>query len=103
MPGTIDVDTTDEKATLTFVDDKGNETAQPEAAVVVFSSSDTNVATIDPSGAITPVGVGETQIGVDVQGAFEPDGVTAIPNPDPITLTVNPGAAAGERLTVGPS
>lgn len=103
MPGTITVDTTDESATLAFVDDKGNETPAPAEAVVNFSSSNPDVATIDSGGSITPVGVGETQIAVTVDGAMEPDGVTPIPNPDPITLTVDPGAAVGERLTVGPN
>lgn len=109
MPGTITVDTTNETATLTFVDDKGNETPAPAGATVTFASSDPNVATVasDPAnptvGAITPVGVGSADISVTVDGAMEADGVTPIPSPDAVTLTVDPGAAAGERLSVGPS
>lgn len=108
MPGTIDVDTTNETATLTFVDDKGNETPVPAGATVTFTSSDESVATVtsDPSnpttGSISPVGVGSADISVSVDGANEPDG-SPIPAPDAVTLTVNPGAAAGERLTVGPN
>lgn len=106
MPGTIDVDTTNETVTLTFVDDKGNETPAPAGATVTFSSSDPNVATVesDPAnpnvGAITPVGPGNADINVTVDGAMEADGVTPIPNPDAVTLTVDPGQAAGERLTL---
>lgn len=109
MPGTINVDTTDETATLAFVDDKGNETPAPAGATVTFSSDNPSVATVasDPSnplvGAITPVAPGDCNVSVAVDGATEPDGTTPIPNPDPVALHVDPGAAAGERLTVGPS
>lgn len=109
MPGTIDVDTTNETATLSFVDDKGNETPAPAGATVTFASSDAAVATVasDPAnplvGNITPVAPGTAQVSVTVDGAMEPDGTTPIASPDPVTLTVNPGAPAGERLTVGPA
>jgi hypothetical protein len=109
MPGTIDVDTTNETATLSFVDDKGNATPAPASAVVTFSSDNPAVATVtsDPNNPlvadITPVAPGSCNIGVTVAGAMEADGVTPIPNPDPVALTVNPGAAAGEQLVVGPS
>ena len=106
MPSNVDVDTTNETATLTFVDDKGNETPAPAGATVTFSSDNEAVATVasDPAnptvGAITPVAPGDCNIGVDVQGAMEPDGVTPLPSPDPVALHVDPGAAAGERLTL---
>jgi len=108
MPGTIDVDTTNETATVSFVDDKGNETTAPAGAVVTFASDDEAVATIAANpddqlvGTITPVAPGSANISVLVTGALEADGITPIASPDPVTLTVNPGAATGERLTLGP-
>lgn len=109
MPGSINVDTTNETATLTFVDDKGNETPSPGDASVTFSSSDEGIATVasDASnplvGNISPVAPGDCTIGVSVSGAMEPDGTTPIPDPDPVALHVDPGAPAGARLSVGPS
>lgn len=107
MPVTIDVDTTNERASLMFVDSHGNETPAPAGATITFSSSDASVATIssDPAspqvGAITPVGTpGDTDISVVVDNANEPDGTTPIPNPDPVTLHVDPGKPVGERLSV---
>lgn len=109
MPGQIDVDTTNETATLSFVDDKGNDTPAPASATVTFSSDNPAVATVasDPANPlvadISPVAPGDCNIAVTVDGAMEPDGTTPIPSPDPVALHVDPGAAAGERLSVGPS
>lgn len=109
MPGSINVDTTNETVTLSFVDDHGNETPAPASATVTFSSDNPSVATVSSDasnplvGDIAPVAPGDCNIGVTVDGAMEPDGVTPIPNPDPVALHVDPGAPAGERLSVGPS
>jgi len=104
MAASINVDTTGETATLAFVDDHGNATEAPAGASVEFTSDNEAVATVDAAGNITPVGVGDCNIGVTVTGAMEADGVTPIPSPDPVALHVDPGAAVGERLTVsGPS
>lgn len=107
MPTQIDVDTANEIAKLTFVDSHGNETPVPAGATITFSTSDPNVlsatSTVDfPQIAnLTPVGTpGNVDVSVAVDGAFEPDGVTPIPIPDPVTITVTPGAAVGERLSV---
>lgn len=103
----ISVDTANETATIEFVDDKGNKTDAPANASVTFTSDNAAVATIttDPAnplqGNISPTGVGTVMIGATIGGATGPDGTTPLPNPDPVALTVNPGAAVGERLTVG--
>lgn len=108
MPGTINVDTTNETVSLDFTDDKGNKTDAPAGATIAFTTSDATIATIavdaaNPlQGDITPAGApGNVQIGATSNGtALEADGTTAIPDPDSVTLTVDPGAAAGERLTL---
>lgn len=108
MPGTVSVDTTNETATVQFVDDHNDATAPPAGATVSFASSDPNVATVAPSqtdsftGQISPVSTGTTKISVALTNAMEADGITPIPAPDPVTLTVDPGAAAGARLSLGP-
>lgn len=107
MPAEITIDTTDESATLEFVDRAGNKTAQPDNSTISFTSSDTTIANVSVDGSnplkgnISPVGAaGDVQIGATSGGsAVEADG-TPIPDPDPVTLTVNPGAAVGERLTL---
>lgn len=106
------VDTTDETVTLSFVDDKGNETPAPAAVNVpggvVFTSDTPAVATVAPDpnnplvGNITPVAPGDCNIAANVPNATEPDG-SPMADPDPVALHVDPGAAVGERLTVGPS
>lgn len=102
----ITVDTLNETATLEFVDDRGNVTSPPTGASVTFVSSDPNIASIaaDPAnpfvGNITPANVGSVQLSVTTANAVTASGAP-IPDPDPVLLQVNPGAAAGERLTVG--
>jgi hypothetical protein len=108
MPGTIDVDTQNETVTLAFVDDKGNVTDPQDGVTVNFDSDDEGIAiaAIDPANPlvanITPVAPGDCTLGATVTGATEPDG-TPMPSPDRVPLHVNPGAAVGERLTVGPN
>jgi hypothetical protein len=104
----IDVDTMNETATVTFVDSHGNAVPAPDGAAVTFSSSDESIATIALDsvnlfqGNITPLTPGQTDIGADVTGVNDSSG-NPLPDPDAVGLTVNPGAAAGERLTVGPA
>lgn len=107
MPGQITVDTTNETATVSFVDDKGNPTSAPDGAQITFASSDESVATVAADDAnplqadITPVGLGSADISASSNGtAMEADGVTPIPDPDPVTVTVAAGTAAGEEFTL---
>ncbi len=112
MPGTITVDTTNETATLAFVDDKGDTNAAAPAGVVVsFASDNTAVATIavDASnplvGDITPVAEGTANISATLANAdgspvLEADGVTPFPVPAPVTVTVTAGAAVGDSLVL---
>ena len=117
MPGTITVDTTNETVTLGFVDDKGDTNAAPPVAasgaslVVTFASDNTAVATVavDASssvvGDITPVAEGTANISAtlaytDGSPVLEADGVTAFPAPAAVAVTVGPGAAVGDALTL---
>lgn len=107
MPGQITVDTTDESAEVGFVDDKGDATTAPSGASFSFASSDESVVTVaadadDPNKCdITPVGEGSADVSVSSNGtAFEADGTTPIADPDPVTVTVSAGAAAGESFVL---
>jgi hypothetical protein len=112
MAGQITVDTTNETATLAYLDDKGDtDAAAPAGAVATFTSSDPAVATIaanpaNPNvGDITPVAEGSTDIGVTLANAdgspvLEADGSTPFPTPAAVTVTVGAGAAVGDSLTL---
>lgn len=100
MPGTITVDTTNESASVGYVDDHNDPTAAPAGSSVAYASSDPAVATIDSTGKITPVAIGVTQIAAHLSGALEADGVTPIPDPTPVQVTVGPGPAAGAALVL---
>jgi hypothetical protein len=108
MPGSIDVDTTDETATVTFVDSHGNETTAPAEVEVTFSSDNESVATAEADAAnplvanIVPVAPGDANISVHIEGDLDAEG-NDIPDPDPVALHVDPGKPVGERLSVGPS
>lgn len=101
MPGQINIDTKNETAKLSFTDDHGNATAAPAGATVAYTSDATTVATVaadaaDPYQAdVTPVGLGTATISAALSGALEADGVTPIPNPSPVVVTVGPGPASG--------
>ena len=104
---TITVDTTNETATVQYVDDHGDVlSAAPEGSTVAFASSDSAVATIAPDAAnplqgdITPVAVGTVTFSVSTTGA---DGNPLFADATSDSLTVNPGAAVGQRLTLGPA
>ena len=111
MPGSITVDTTNETATVHFVDDKGDtDAAAPEGIVVTFASDTPTVATIaaDPAnplqGNITPVAEGTANISVTFTNAdgtpfLEPDGTTPF-TAQPVALTVTAGAAVGADLSL---
>jgi len=106
MPGAITVDTVNETVTVSFEDDKGNATAAPAGATVTFASDNAAAATVaaDPSnplqGDITPVAVGVANVSAALVGALESDGVTAIPDPAPVAVTVSAGAANQAALVL---
>jgi hypothetical protein len=106
MAGQITVDTTNETATVEFVDDKGDTNAAPPAgAVITFTSDNEAVATVAASAAnplvgdVTPVGEGTANIGATIADAsgnpiFEP-------NPDG-TPSTTPFTVTPDQVTVGP-
>jgi uncharacterized protein YjdB len=107
MPGQINLDTQNEQVSVGFVDAHGNDAPEPANTQVTFTSSDPSVATVTPAadhpliGNVQPLADGTTQIGVTFNGtALEPDGTTPIPDPDPVTVQVNPGGAVGARLSL---
>lgn len=88
--------------TVGFTDRDGNPTAPPAGASVAYTSSDETIATVapDPANAwecdCTSVGpLGVFTLTPALTGALEADGVTPIPDPTPIDVTVEAGAAAG--------
>jgi hypothetical protein len=105
MPGQITVDTTNETATIDFVDDHGDVAAAPAGAVVAFTSDNPAVATIAADSAnplqgdVTPVSVGTANLSATITGAFEPDGVTPFTVAS-VAVTVSAGAAAGADLVL---
>jgi uncharacterized protein YjdB len=112
MPSTVTIDTVGETATLSFQDRLGEDTTAPaNLGPVPFTSDNPSVATIaaDPTnplvGDITPVSAGTVNIGVgtlvDASGnpIVEADG-SAFPATVSQLLTVNPGAAVGDRLAL---
>ena len=114
MPGSITVDTTNETATVSFVDDHGDTNATaPIAAsgsplVVTFSSDNESVATVatDPAnplqGDITPVAEGTANISATIGYAdgspvLEADGSTPFPS-----RPLSPSRSAPVLLSVTP-
>jgi hypothetical protein len=108
-PGAITVDTTNETATLEFVDDHGDATTAPDGAVVTFTSSDEAVATVAAEAtsplvaAVTPVAVGTSTIGVTIADATGnpidgPDGAAITVTS--VQVTVSAGEAAGAELVL---
>jgi hypothetical protein len=114
----LTVDSANAVAVLSFTDDHGDAVAPPDGALAVASSSDTNVLSVgagtpgtDASGVaniqfpLTEVTAGTATLSVTATAAdgsplLGPDGVTPIPAPDPVPVTVSPGAAADEVFTV---
>lgn len=114
----LTVDSANAVAILSFTDDHGDAVAPPDGALAVATSSDTGVMTV---GAATPgtdangvaniqfplaeVTAGTSDLSVastaaDGSPLLGPDGVTPIPDPAPVTVTVTPGAPAAEVFTV---
>ena len=105
---TLTVDTTNGTATIGFEDDKGDPTAAPAGASATFESDTPTVLTIATDannplqGDIAVVGEGTANISATLAGALEADGVTPIPNPAPVSVTVGPGPADQAVITVNP-
>lgn len=111
MPGSINVDTTNETVTLAFADHAGNPAPEPAGASVTFTSDNEAVLTVatDPTnplqGDVTPLTVGQANLGASLTGAdgnplLEADGVTPFPAPDPVLVTVSAGAAESASLSL---
>lgn len=114
----ITVDSLNEVAVLAFTDDK-NEAVAPPAGALATAVSDTPgvlgvgaaVAGADANGVpniqfpLTAGVAGTATLSVTVTDAsgnplLGPDGATPIPAPDPVAVTVTPGAPAAEVFTV---
>jgi hypothetical protein len=117
-PMPLTVDSTNAVAILSFEDDHGDAVAPPAGALAVATSADTAVLTVGASVAgvdangvaniqfpLTEVAQGTSSLSVAATDAsgnplLGPDGVTPIPAPAPVDVTVNPGAPAAEVFTV---
>jgi len=114
----LTVDSVNAVAILAFEDDHGDAVAPPEGALATATSSDTAVLTVgaavagaDANGVaniqfpLTEVIAGVSTLSVTATDAngnplLGPDGITPIPAPAPVDVTVNPGAPAAEVFTV---
>jgi len=114
----LTVDSANAVAILSFTDDHGDAVAPPAGALATATSSDTAVLTVgvavagaDAAGVaniqfpLLEVAEGTSTLSVaatDAAGAplLGPDGVTPIPAPEPVVVTVTPGAPAAEVFTV---
>jgi hypothetical protein len=106
MPGTITIDTTNETALVSFVDDHGDPTAAPAGVVATFASDNEAVATVaadanNPLQAdITPTGLGTANISCAFNGtALEANG-SPIADPASVAVTVVAGPAAGAEFVL---
>lgn len=114
----LTVDSVNAVAILSFQDDHGDAVGPPAGALATATSSDTAVLTVGASVAgtdangianiqfpLTEVAEGTSSLSVvatDANGnpLLGPDGVTPIPAPAAVVVTVNPGAPAAEVFTV---
>lgn len=114
----LTVDSANAVAILSFTDDHGDAVAPPDGAVATAASSDTAVLSVGAGAAgtdangvaniqfpLSEVSAGTSDLSVTATDAsgnplLGPDGVTPIPAPDPVTVTVTPGAPAAEVFTV---
>ena len=114
----ITVDSANAVAILSFTDDHGDAVAPPAGALATATSDNPAVLTVGASVAgadangianiqfpLSEVAEGVANLSVDATDAngsplLGPDGVTPIPAPAPVAVTVNPGAAADEVFTV---
>jgi hypothetical protein len=118
VPMPLTVDSVNAVAVLAFEDDHGDAVSAPSGALATATSSDTDVLTVgaavpgtDANGnatitfPLTEVAMGTSSLSVvatDANGnpLLGPDGVTPIPAPAAVEVTVNPGAPAEEVFTV---
>jgi hypothetical protein len=115
----LTVDSVNSVAVLLFTDRDNDPVAPPAGTVATATSSATTIMTVGAgvpgtdaaSGVATiefplaEVAAGTSTLSVTTADAsgnplLGPDGVTPIPVPDPVVVTVNPGAAAAEKFTV---
>jgi len=114
----LTVDSLNSVAVLAFDDDHNDAVAPPAGTLSTATSSDVTIMTVgaavagtDANGVPTitfplaEVAAGTSTLTVtstDPNGAplLGPDGVTPIADPAPVTVTVNPGAAASEVFSV---
>jgi hypothetical protein len=114
----LTVDSVNAVAILSFEDDHHDAVAPPAGALATAASSDTAVLTVGAAVAgagangvaniqfpLAEVAAGTSTLTVtatDANGSplLGPDGVTPIPAPAPVVVTVNPGAPAAEVFTV---
>lgn len=117
-PMPLTIDSVNAKAVLAFEDRDHDPVAPPAGAIATATSSDTNVLTVGPGTAgtdangvaviefaLAEVAAGTSELSVHATAAdgsalLGPDGVTPIPDAAPVSVTVNPGAPAGEVFTV---
>lgn len=102
----INVDTQGETVEYQFIDDKGNQTTDVPAGVSVSFSDPNGVVsfTVDASNpykaSVVPTGTpGTAEITPSVSGFNDASG-NPVPNPEPVSVEVDPGAAVGGRLVV---
>jgi hypothetical protein len=112
MPGAINVDTTNETVTVSFVDDKNDtNAAAPAGVVITFTSDNAAVVTVATDAAnplqgdVTVVAEGTSNLGATLANAdgtplLEADGVTPFPAPATVAVTVSAGAAVGASLVL---
>jgi len=114
----LTVDSVNSVAILGFTDDHGDAVAPPAGTLATATSDTTSVLTVgaavagvDANGVaniqfpLSEVAEGTATLSVvatDPNGnpLLGPDGVTPIPAPAPVLVTVNPGAPADEVFTV---
>jgi hypothetical protein len=114
----LTVDSVNAVAVLSFEDDHKDAVAPPAGALATATSSDTAVLTVgaavagaDANGVaniqfpLAEVAAGTSTLTVTATAAdgsplLGPDGVTPIPAPAPVVVTVNPCAPAAEVFTV---
>lgn len=114
----LTVDSVNAVAVLSFTDDHGDAVAPPAGALATATSDTPAVLTVgaavagaDANGIgniqfpLAEVTMGTATLSVTATAAdgsplLGPDGVTPIPAPDPVTVSVAPGAPAAEVFTV---
>lgn len=118
-PMPLNIDSVNAKAVLEFADRAGDKVSPPAGTVATATSSDPAVLGVGPARAgtdtaagaatiefpLTPAGAGTATLTVHATAAdgtplLGPDAATPITDAPPVTVTVNPGAAAAEQFTV---